>query len=46
MTKSQNAAAAALEEMLYAKVRQAMANGATEDQAVAAVRSLWLEAIR
>lgn len=46
MTKSPNAAVEALEEMLYAKVQQAMANGASEDQAIATVRSLWLESLR
>jgi hypothetical protein len=31
--------------MLRGKVREAMANGATEDEAIAAVRALWLEAL-
>jgi hypothetical protein len=35
----------ALAAMLAGKVREAMANGATEDEAIAAVRALWLEAI-
>lgn len=33
----------ALVDMLAGKVRQAQANGATEDEAIAAVRSLWIE---
>lgn len=32
--------------MLADKVREAKANGATEEQAIAAVRALWLEAIQ
>lgn len=39
------AATDALVDMLAGKFRQAVANGATEDQAATAVRSLWLEAI-
>jgi hypothetical protein len=35
----------ALANMLRGKVREAMANGATEDEAIAAVRALWLEAL-
>lgn len=46
MEKRPNTAVEALEEMLYAKVRQAMANGATEDQAIEAVRALWLDQLR
>jgi hypothetical protein len=36
----------ALANMLRGKVREAMAAGATEDEAIAAVRALWLEAVR
>lgn len=38
--------AEAFKAMIADKYRQAIANGATEDQAAAAVRSLWLEAIK
>jgi hypothetical protein len=44
MEISHRPAAEALEELLYAKFRQAVANGATEDQALVAVRQLWLDA--
>jgi hypothetical protein len=40
-----NVATEALVATLTRKVSQVQANGATEDQAVAAVRSLWLEAV-
>jgi hypothetical protein len=36
----------ALANMLRGKVHEAMAAGATEDEAIAAVRALWLEAVR
>lgn len=44
MTTTQTAAKN-LAEMLAAKVNEAKANGATEAEAIAAVRSLWLEAV-
>jgi hypothetical protein len=43
---SERNATQALADMLRGKVREAMANGATEDEAIAAVRALWLEAVR
>lgn len=46
MTTTQNTAAQNLAEMLAGKVRQAIANGATEDQAIAAVRQLWLDHLK
>lgn len=44
MEISPRPAAEALEELLYAKYRQALTNGATEDQALVAVRQMWLDA--
>lgn len=45
MTKTETAAKN-LAGMLSTKVAQATANGATEDQAIEAVRALWLETLR
>ncbi len=44
MTTAQTEATKALAEMFARKYAQAVANGATDEQAIRACRSLWLEA--